>query len=155
MILTRDTETEWRALRWFLPAHLGGSDRLACPCGCDLLAIDRAAMMNHDQARENAGIPFRVPEGGGCRCEDYQETLRERYPDAALPTRSSHVPRDGRGSTGLDVSLRSRAGAPPSSGRRGRILEAYYGVGCERLGVTYDTFVHADWATDLPRPVAW
>ncbi len=154
MILTTKTAELWSQVDFFQPVELGGRDRLSCPC-CGLLELSFEAMKLHDDARRLSGVGFWVTEGGGCRCPSYQESLILAGKTRTQPETASHCPRNGNGSSALDISVRQPAGGPPSSLRRFSIIRGYVMAGCERLGVGYQTFIHADWERDLPRNVAW
>jgi len=153
LILTKNNLEVWEAIEHFLPVELGGYDRLGCPC-CGLLELDLHAMRLHSAARVSAGIPFNVTEGGACRCPSYQTSLIKAGLTKVTPDRSAHCPKDGKGSSALDISIRDGLGGPVSSRNRYKIIRGYFYEGVERIGL-YSTFVHADWDDELPKQVAW
>lgn len=93
-----------------------------------------------DDARERAGVPFKISRGGGFRTKEYNKALLLRNKHAS-PT-SSHM--KGLAADIAAVDNRSRA----------MILQGLMAAGFNRIGIA-PTFIHVDDDPAKPEDMVW
>jgi zinc D-Ala-D-Ala carboxypeptidase len=113
-------------------------EEFACRCGCGLNNFDPVTAQRLDYARGLARVPFRL--NSACRCKQHNE-------DEGGKENSSHLGED-KPATAVDISA-------PNSYIRFRIIKGLVLAGFQRIGVTYDDFVHADLDPHKDQEVAW
>lgn len=106
-----------------------------CNCGCGLNDINTDLVYKLDEARELAGVAFKI--NSACRCEKHNSSK-----EVGGELDSSH-PR------GLAVDIKVL-----SSAHRFLILKSLLAVGFNRIGV-YKTFIHCDIDKTKPQNVVW
>lgn len=105
----------------------------ACKCGCGFDGIDLRLVNKLQEARDLAGVPFRITSG--CRCP-------KRNKEAGGEADSAHL-------LGLAADI-----ATPTSYARYRILKALIDVGFTRIGINFaQNFVHADIDAQKPQNI--
>jgi uncharacterized protein YcbK (DUF882 family) len=107
-------------------------DEFKCPC-CGENLISKELVKKLDEARELAGVPFKV--NSGYRCEKHNAKI-------GGSSTSSHL-------LGLAVDI-----AVTGSVDRFKILDALLRVGFTRVGVA-KSFIHADIDKGKVQPVLW
>lgn len=105
---------------------------LACSC-CGEKGMDEEFLVDLDEAREMAGIPFKI--SSGYRCKKHNKAVGGK-------ANSAHT-------KGLAVDIKCH-----DSDTRYKILEALFVIGFERIGVS-DNFIHVDNDLSLPNPRTW
>ena len=93
-----------------------------CKCGCGLNNMEYSLIERLDNARDLAGIPFKI--NCGCRCEKHNK-------EVGGIEKSSHL-------SGLAVDISAKTDL-----ERYKIVCALYLVGFGRI-LLYDTFIHVD-----------
>lgn len=106
---------------------------LRCRCGCGRNNIDADFLWHLNQAREIAGIPFRITSA--CRCEKHNR-------DVGGVDSSAHV----RGYA-ADIAVRGDR-------ERYTVLNALIKAGFRRIGIARD-FIHVDLDPAKNSPVIW
>jgi len=104
-----------------------------CHCGCGLNNINTDLVYKLDEARELAGVAFKI--NSACRCE-------KRNTSEGGEKLSSHL-------DGLAVDIKVLGSA-----HRFLILKSLLAVGFTRIGV-YETFIHCDIDKTKPQNVVW
>lgn len=107
-------------------------DEFSCPC-CGEVQMDYEQIEMLDEARELAGVPFKV--NSGYRCKKHNENVGGS-PNSSHPKGYA-----------TDIAVRD-------SESRFKILKALLEVGFTRIGV-YKTFIHCDNDPDKPQGVCW
>lgn len=103
-----------------------------CPC-CGMLRLDPTLVDLLDQAREKAGIPFRITSG--YRCPNHNREVGGKPSSAHLAGKAA------------DIKVNS-------SRERYFIVRALLEAGFQRVGIAKG-FVHADVDLEKPHPVVW
>ena len=112
-----------------------------CPCGspnCKGEKMNGDFLELLDEAREIAGIKFKITSG--LRCKEYNEDLLKRGYKASRT--SSHLK-----GVAADISCKN-------SGDRWTIINSLLLVGFCRLGIS-DTFIHVDLDLEKQQNVVW
>ena len=104
----------------------------SCP-HCGRNEMDADFMVRLDEAREKAGVPFRI--NSGFRCEEHNQQVGGK-PDSA------HT-------KGLAADIKAT-----TSGDRFAILQALYSLGFVRVGIA-KTFIHVDADPEKPQDMTW
>ncbi len=116
---------------WTKIKHFKESE-FACPC-CGKADMNEGHMIQLDQARDLAGVPFRI--NSGFRCDKHNLEVGGKVG-------SSHV-------KGFASDIRA-----DNSADRFLILRALIVVGFRRIGIA-KTFIHVDNDPDKDQHVAW
>ena len=110
----------------------------ACKCNCGAKKVSKRFMDMLQEARNIAGIPFRI--GSGCRCVKHNETV-------GGVSDSAHLSTDILKCKAVDISIRNDR-------EKFIIVKALLEAGFTRLGV-YDTWIHADNSSSKDQKVMW
>lgn len=103
-----------------------------CPC-CSQVIIKRELLNLLDEARDIAGIPFKI--NSGYRCETHNKKI------GGKPT-SSHLQ-----GYAADISA-------PTSHHRYLIINALLKAGASRIGIAKN-FIHVDCDISKPKDIVW
>jgi zinc D-Ala-D-Ala carboxypeptidase len=108
-------------------------EEFACKCGCgmDTVADDLVDRLN--EAREIAGVPFRV--NSGCRCKSHNRSV-------GGSKSSGHL-------AGEAVDI-----ATSSSKKKYAVLKGLIQAGFERIGIGKN-FIHVDVTASKTKPTIW
>ena len=107
----------------------GTSDVLECSCGCGM-KLDNCFLERVDEARELAGVPFKV--NSGARCLDYNRTVGSKDTSTHVIGKAMDIAYEDE----LDVA---------------RIVHALSRVGFTRIGLNSDKkFIHVDKDPEKP-----
>jgi len=111
-----------------------------CPCkeNCKGEPMNDEFLKMLDQARETAGIPFKITSG--IRCKIYNDDLIKRGYKASK--NSSHLK-----SLAVDISCKD-------SSSRFKIINSLLLAGFTRIGVS-DSFIHVDLDSEKIQRVVW
>lgn len=113
-------------LKWF------ELEEFACPC-CGESKMDEDFLRLLDDARELAGVPFKITSG--YRCKEHNKKVGGK-------ANSAHT-------KGLAVDI-----STTTSNARYEILDSLFLHKFNRLGIGVD-FIHADTDESLPQEVVW
>lgn len=108
-------------------------EEFTCNCGCGLNNISDDLLTKLDQAREIAGIPFKVNCGTRCPKHNKNEGGEDD---------SAHL-------YGFAVDI-----SAPTSGQKFLIVSSLLKVGFTRIGV-YANFIHGDIDMKKPQKMLW
>lgn len=124
----------WEDIDFFDPKK---DKMLSCPC-CGLLNMDMKFMSMLDEARREAGVPFKITSG--CRCIKHNM-------DVGGAKSSSHVTSLTDACQAVDIVCRNNRS-------RFHITSALIAVGFTRMGIA-STFIHVDNDLTKPQMVIW
>lgn len=108
-------------------------EEFTCKCGCGQNKMQDSTLRKLDEAREHAGIPFRITSG--YRCPAHNATV-------------SHVP-DSAHTTGHAADIKVASGM-----ERYKVIKACLEAGFTRIGWA-ESFVHVDDDPSKPANVMW
>ena len=114
-------------MKWFKLSEFN------CKCGCGRNNVKEELLLMLDEAREEAGVVFRV--NSGCRCRKYNEKV-------GGTTYSSHL-------KGLAADIRAT-----SNKARFRIITGLLLAGFSRIGIG-KRFIHADVDGKKPQTIMY
>jgi len=106
-------------------------EEFTCKCGCGLNNIDENFVFCLDEARDVAGIPFKI--NSACRCESHNKKI-------GGVKDSAHV-------KGIAVDISAR-----DDKSRFIIVSALLAMGFKRV-LLYDTFIHVDMDLTKVKPI--
>ncbi len=112
--------------RFYASSKYFKAEEFNCKCGCDRNTMKLALLNRLEEAREKAGVPFRITSG--CRCSGHNKRI-------GGVKGSAHV--EGKA---VDIWVRSNK-------MRFRIITGLLLAGFERIGI-HKSFIHADVATE-------